>query len=228
MSNSIATCSTHSVLTIHSEILEVDSKEPSAFEVDLTSATFSNPAQRERMAALFARYNLPHDADAFRDSFTNDPVRVPRSSRQRVHGKRRASPAPSDKASSVPMDESEERDPTIAADSGSPETKRAMPLPEPQTGGNPARQERIYRPIKQRVRHYCENCSAMFPARSNVCLSCNHKRCRDCTRRPLKRRKREPEQTGETEAVRTVEKSIAELEVPIPSSSTAQEEASKS
>ena len=78
----VSSCAT--VLIIHSGILEVDSKEPSVFDFEVTPTSFGNAAQRERMAALCARYGLPQQAESFQASSTNAPLRVSRSSRQRV------------------------------------------------------------------------------------------------------------------------------------------------
>jgi len=282
----------------HSGILEVDSKEPSVFDFEVTPTSFGNAAQRERMAALCARYGLPQQAESFQASSTNAPLRVSRSSRQRVravchqcsttfgsesscpncgHSKcsecRRqsitASPPSSIKETPIDVDESTHD----ALSSEVPDDRHApvQPLVEkskyhchkcasefatltnsvcescghekcnrcPRSvwhisdigEGEPTsstRQKRVYRPPKQRVRHYCDNCSEMFPARTQVCPSCLHKRCRSCTRRPHKRRKMQSEGGEDSETLRKVEERIANIEVPIASSSTAQEEASKS
>jgi rRNA maturation endonuclease Nob1 len=86
------------------------------------------------------------------------------------------------------------------------------------------RQNRVYRPAKQRVRHYCDQCSVMFPARTNVCPSCSHKRCKNCTRRPTKKRRMAPGAEGEG----IVEQSIVGQHRPILSESGAHGEASRS
>lgn len=87
------------------------------------------------------------------------------------------------------------------------------------------RQKRVYRPPKQRVRHYCDHCSEMFPAKTNVCASCLHKRCSSCTRRPSKKRKLEADEEENTQPIQKVEQRLAEIQVPIASSSMAQVEA---
>lgn len=89
-------------------------------------------------------------------------------------------------------------------------------------GKEPAtRQKRVYRPPRHRVRHYCESCKQMFPARTSTCATCSHRRCKSCTRNPAKKRKTRPEPASEeTEALRNVEERMAGIEVPIASSSS--------
>ncbi|KAH7130398.1 hypothetical protein B0J11DRAFT_251420 [Dendryphion nanum] len=48
-------------------------------------------------------------------------------------------------------------------------------------------EERIYQPVKQRIRRSCHKCNTLFiPATSTTCEQCSHVRCTKCPREPAK------------------------------------------
>ncbi|KPI39140.1 uncharacterized protein AB675_4530 [Cyphellophora attinorum] len=65
----------------------------------------------------------------------------------------------------------------------------------------PSRQvqrERVNKPIRMRVKYTCHNCKAQF-GRTKTCTSCEHERCKDCTRYPPKKDKPKLTPTDPTE-----------------------------
>lgn len=49
--------------------------------------------------------------------------------------------------------------------------------------------ERVYRPIRMRVRYTCHNCSTIF-GHDKTCINCQHRRCTLCVRYPKKKDKK--------------------------------------
>lgn len=49
--------------------------------------------------------------------------------------------------------------------------------------------DRVHRNIRMRVRYTCHNCSTIY-GHDRVCVSCQHRRCRDCVRYPPRKAER--------------------------------------
>lgn len=69
----------------------------------------------------------------------------------------------------------------------------------------PAHAQRVEKKPRMRVRHICHQCKNTF-GRDKVCSACQHQRCGECTRYPVKR-------TAEQSAAR--KRSKAELPQPV-------------
>ncbi|KIV93981.1 hypothetical protein PV10_05148 [Exophiala mesophila] len=70
--------------------------------------------------------------------------------------------------------------------------------------------ERVEKNIRMRVRYTCHNCSASF-GRDKVCSSCQHRRCKKCTRHPpaKDKTKSSASKAGATQAAPTAKPALA-------------------
>ncbi|KAI9772467.1 MAG: hypothetical protein M1840_000670 [Geoglossum simile] len=56
----------------------------------------------------------------------------------------------------------------------------------------PERPARTFKKPRMRVKWSCHTCSSLFSEGNNICGSCKHERCKECTREPPKRVKKHP------------------------------------
>jgi hypothetical protein len=89
-----------------------------------------------------------------------------------------------------------------------------------ESGPQRPRQQRVHRPLRQRVRHFCERCERMFAPGTKVCAECSHVRCQNCPRHPSKRRRLATGRDPDPEVLRTEEAGMTEVSVPTPAAST--------
>jgi hypothetical protein len=88
-----------------------------------------------------------------------------------------------------------------------------------ESGPQRPRQQRVHRPLRQRVRHFCDRCGLMFAPGMKVCAECLHARCESCPRHPSKRRRLATGRDPDPEVLRTEEARMTEVSVPTASTS---------
>ena len=66
--------------------------------------------------------------------------------------------------------------------------------------------ERIQKNIRMRVKYTCHNCRTVY-GHDRICISCQHKRCPDCTRYPPKKKTKKPKEDREVAVVDTTQQS---------------------
>lgn len=162
--------------------------------------------QQERARALFAQYGLTLESHEW-ISMTTPPVyaqRVERPIRMRVHRTchhcgtqygankvclkcehKRCKKCPRyPKRRTAGEKEQREKDKEAQGGVTAEAVQKTKKLLAMTTKGG---DERIYRPVKQRVRRSCHECQTLFvPPSAPVCANCQHVRCTKCPRDPSK------------------------------------------